>query len=348
MNPPAWAEQLVKWHRMKLATFVSSNAKSAVGVVDTVHRRLLGLKEAARLSGDVASYFDDMLSLIDAGPRGLRHAQQLCEQWNADASIPLSQLKLLAPLPRPQQIRDCLVFEEHFANSLKRAAERNGRPPQVIPRIWYDQPVYYKANRFSVVGPDTDVVWPAYSDWMDFELELACVIGKTGKDISPSESLGHVFGFTIFNDFSARDAQYAEMEARLGPAKGKDFDTGNVLGPWIVTLDELGDPHDLKMTARVNGEEWGGGSSRNMHHKFDVILAHISKSETIYAGEVICSGTVGTGCGMELGRKLSSNDVIELEIEKIGVLRNRIVRQRDLATQFRSESRGDIAAPHTS
>jgi 2-keto-4-pentenoate hydratase/2-oxohepta-3-ene-1,7-dioic acid hydratase in catechol pathway len=161
---------------------------------------------------------------------------------------------------------------------------------------------------------------------MDFELELACVIGKTGKDIQPEAALNHIFGFTIFNDFSARDAQYAEMEGRLGPAKGKDFDTGNVLGPWIVTLDEIGDPHNLRMDARVNGERWGGGTSRSMHHSFNAILAHISRSETIRAGEVIGSGTVGTGCGNEVGRKLSPGDVVELEIEKIGVLRNRIVR----------------------
>lgn len=161
---------------------------------------------------------------------------------------------------------------------------------------------------------------------MDYELELACIIGKTGKEIAKDKAMEHVFGFTIFNDFSARDAQMAEMAAQLGPAKGKDFDTGNVLGPWIVTLDEIGDRDALAMDARINGERLGGGNSGQMHHKWPAILAHISQSETIYAGEVIASGTVGTGCGLELGRKLAPGDVIELEIEKIGVLRNRIVR----------------------
>jgi 2-keto-4-pentenoate hydratase/2-oxohepta-3-ene-1,7-dioic acid hydratase in catechol pathway len=137
--------------------------------------------------------------------------------------------------------------------------------------------------------------------------------------------MGHIFGFTIFNDFSARDAQLAEMGGQLGPAKGKDFDGANSFGPWIVTLDEIGDPHALDMEARVNGERWGGGNSSTMHHKWPAILAHISASETLRAGEIIGSGTVGTGCGLELGRQLKAGDVVELEVEKIGVLRNRVV-----------------------
>ena len=112
----------------------------------------------------------------------------------------------------------------------------------------------------------------------------------------------------------------------MGPMKGKDFDTGNVLGPWIVTSDEIGDPHSLNMEARVNGVRWGGGNSRDMHHKFGDILAFISKSETLHPGEVIASGTVPTGCGLELNRFLAPNDVVDLEISGIGVLRNRIVR----------------------
>ena len=226
----------------------------------------------------------------------------------------------------PRQIRDCLVFEEHLANSLQRTSERTGRPAEPIPEVWYRQPIYYKSNRFSVVGHEADVLWPSYSEWMDYECELACIIGRKVKDISSASALDHVFGYTIFNDFSARDAQYLEMQGRLGPAKGKDFDTGNVFGPWIVTRDELPDPHDLKMEARVNGKRMGGGSSRTMHHSFQSILAHISASETIFPGEIICSGTVGTGCGNEVGYRLKPGDIVELEIERIGILRNRIVR----------------------
>jgi 2-keto-4-pentenoate hydratase/2-oxohepta-3-ene-1,7-dioic acid hydratase in catechol pathway len=161
---------------------------------------------------------------------------------------------------------------------------------------------------------------------MDFELELACVIGRKGVDISRDQALSHIFGFTIFNDFSARDVQMVERPLGMGPMKGKDFDTGNVLGPWIVTTDEIGDPQSLEMSVRVNGERWGGGNSRDMHHSFADILAFVSQSETLHPGEVIASGTVPTGCGLELNRFLAPGDVVELEVANIGVLRNRIVR----------------------
>jgi 2-keto-4-pentenoate hydratase/2-oxohepta-3-ene-1,7-dioic acid hydratase in catechol pathway len=266
-----------------------------------------------------------MLALIDAAGPSLDHARRLAAQWPTAAALPLGSVRLLAPLPEPRQIRDCLTFELHLKNAIARFEERTGKA-RPFPEIWYKQPIYYKANRFSVVGHEADVIWPRYSNWMDFELELAAVIGKTGKDIAPDKAMEHIFGFTVFNDFSARDAQYIEMAGQLGPAKGKDFDTGNALGPWIVTTDEIGDPHTLKMDARINGERWGGGNSRDMHHKWPAILAHISASETLYAGEVIGSGTVGTGCGLELDRQLRHNDVVELEIEKIGVLRNRVLK----------------------
>jgi 2-keto-4-pentenoate hydratase/2-oxohepta-3-ene-1,7-dioic acid hydratase in catechol pathway len=266
-----------------------------------------------------------MLSLIDAAGPGLERAAELARAWPDDASEDLDEVKLLAPLPMPRQIRDCMAFEEHVRNSRRQVELRTGRP-QRVPDVWYRRPVYFKCNRFNVIGHDADVIWPAYSDWMDYELELACVIGRTGKDMTPANAAAHVFGFTIFNDFSARDVQFEEMKAGLGPAKGKDFDTGNAFGPWVVTLDEIGDPHALAMEARVNGERWGGGDSRAMHHKFWDIISYVSQSETLFAGEIIGSGTVGTGSAHELGRKLAPNDVVDLEIEKIGVLRNRIVK----------------------
>jgi 2-keto-4-pentenoate hydratase/2-oxohepta-3-ene-1,7-dioic acid hydratase in catechol pathway len=310
---------------MKLATFVGRNAAPAIGAVDVERGAVLDLAAAARAGGEGEAAFADMLALIDAGPPGLDQARRLVAAWPGAAELKLAGVRLLAPLPEPRQMRDCLVFEEHLKNAMAQAEKRTGIK-QEIPDVWYRQPIYYKSNRFSVAGPDADVVWPKYSQLMDFELELGCIVGRTGKDISRDRALEHIFGFTIFNDFSARDAQFVEMLGRLGPAKGKDFDGGNVLGPWIVTLDEIGDPHALTMEARVNGERWGGGNSSAMHHKFPDILAHISNGETLHAGEVIGSGTVGTGCGLELGRYLNSGDVVELEIEKIGVLRNRVLR----------------------
>jgi 2-keto-4-pentenoate hydratase/2-oxohepta-3-ene-1,7-dioic acid hydratase in catechol pathway len=309
---------------MKLLTFrCPDTGAERIGVLDDAGADVLDLQAAA---GNGDTMFADMLALIDGGDEGLRRTEGFKRAWPQAASRPLRGLAILAPIPVPRQIRDCLVFEEHLVNSLTRTSERTGRPRPPIPEVWYRQPVYYKSNRFSVVGPDTDVQWPAYSEWMDYECELACVIGRKGKDIRPEHAFEHIFGFTIFNDFSARDAQYAEMDGRLGPAKGKDFDTGNVFGPWIVTRDEIGDPHALAMEARVNGKRMGGGSSRAMQHSFNAILAHVSASETIHPGEIICSGTVGTGCGNEVGYKLQPGDVVELDIEKIGMLRNRIVR----------------------
>ena len=311
---------------MKLATFVAPSGASAIGVVDTRSGRILDLAFAANfIDKRPQPAFRDMLALIDGGQAALDHAVKLAERWPEPASRALAATRLLAPLPEPRQIRDCMVFEEHVLNSAKRSKERTG-VERMIEKVWYEQPIYYKANRFSVVGPDTQVVWPAYSQWMDFECEMAAVIGRRGKDIRPEEAMAHIFGYTIFNDLSARDTQYIEMGGRLGPAKGKDFDGGNVLGPWIVTSDEIGDPHALEMTARVNGERWGGGNSSKMHHRWPAILAHISAAETIHPGELIGSGTVGTGCGMEVGRRLASGDVVELEIERIGILRCTVVR----------------------
>jgi 2-keto-4-pentenoate hydratase/2-oxohepta-3-ene-1,7-dioic acid hydratase in catechol pathway len=196
-----------------------------------------------------------------------------------------------------------------------------------IPKVWYKQPIYYKGNRLSFIGHGADVIWPGYAEFLDIELELAIVIGKKGKDITADTATDYIFGYTILNDVSARDAQMAEMSGQLGPAKGKDFDTGNILGPFILTADEVPHPAALNMEAKVNGIRWGGGNSGDMHHDFGAILAHISASETLYPGEVIGSGTVGTGCGLETGKRLQPGDHFELEIEGIGVLANQIVKE---------------------
>ncbi len=305
---------------MKLATFETARGPT-LGAVDTARGEILDLFQA---SGSNAM-FASMLSLIDAGDAGLAAARDLVKGWRADASRPLAETKLLAPLPEPRQIRDGMFFEEHVLNAGRRVAERLGQPPPAVPKIWYERPIYYLTSRFSVAGPDHTVVWPKYSKVMDFELELACVIGKTGRDIPAGKAMDHVFGFTIFNDFSARDTQGLEMQGRLGPSKGKNFDGSNVLGPWIVTKDEIGDIDNLKMEARVNGERWGGGNTKAMYHKWPGVIAFISSNETIHAGEIIGSGTVGTGCGLELGRQLKDGDVVELDIENIGILRNKVV-----------------------
>jgi 2-keto-4-pentenoate hydratase/2-oxohepta-3-ene-1,7-dioic acid hydratase in catechol pathway len=309
---------------MRLVTFESGSGQRLGAVIDD-GRTVVDLQAAQQSKGSSAPELDSMLALIEAGEPGLDLARELIETASAECRLPMADVRLLAPLPRPTQMRDFLCFEEHLKNSFAQAEKLTGQARE-IPAVWYEQPIYYKANRFSVIGPDQDVVWPSYSVVMDYELELACIIGKQGRDIDAPEAGAHIFGFTIFNDASARDAQMAEMAGQLGPAKGKDFDTGNVLGPWIVTADEIGDPHALTMVARVNGEEWSRGTSGAMHHRFEDMIEFVSRSETLYPGEVLGSGTVGTGCGLELGRFLESGDVVELEIDGIGVLRNRFVK----------------------
>lgn len=312
---------------MKLATYAGPDGRPILGVVDTARSAILDLAGAAeRVSGVTVAAFASMLALIEAGPEGLAKAAALAGEWPRECALPLASVRLLSPLPVPPQMRDCLVFEQHLINAQSQWERMTGKPAAGVPEIWYQRPTWYKCNRFSFVGHETDVVWPPYAELMDFECELACVIGQGGADIPVAEARNHIFGLTIFNDFSARDVQVVERPLGMGPMKGKDFDTGNVLGPWIVTLDEIGDPHALEMSAHVNGERWGGGNSSGMHHNFYDIIAFISRSETLHPGELIGSGTVPTGCGLELGRFLQSGDVVELEIEKIGLLRNRILR----------------------
>jgi 2-keto-4-pentenoate hydratase/2-oxohepta-3-ene-1,7-dioic acid hydratase in catechol pathway len=309
---------------MKLATFTTMADSPLLGAVSA--DRVVALQAAHELlRGARSASLASMLSLICAGREGQELAAQLVAEAPPECRHDLSEVRLAAPLLEPPQIRDFLCFEEHLKNSFAQAAKLTGEE-RAIPAVWYQQPIYYKANRFAVIGTGADVVWPSYSQVMDYELELACVIGTGGRDIAREDAASHIFGFTIFNDASARDAQLVEMGGQLGPAKGKDFDTGNVFGPWIVTSDELGDPYSLEMLARVNGEEWSRGNSASMHHRFEDLIAFVSRSETLHPGEILGSGTVGSGCGLEHGRFLSDGDVVELEVQGIGVLRNRFVR----------------------
>jgi 2-keto-4-pentenoate hydratase/2-oxohepta-3-ene-1,7-dioic acid hydratase in catechol pathway len=312
---------------MKLATYAGPQGRPTLGLVDTERGSVLDLAAAsAQLRGSADPALTSMLALIEAGPDALATVRALAAEWPDKLAAPLASVRLFSPLPVPPQMRDCLVFEQHLINAQSQWEKMTGKPAAGVPDVWYQRPTWYKCNRFSFVGHEAEVVWPPYAELMDFECELACVIGRRGANIPAHAARDHIFGLTIFNDFSARDIQVVERPLGMGPMKGKDFDTGNVLGPWIVTMDEIGDPHALAMEARVNGERWGGGNSSMMHHTFDDILAFISQSETLHPGELIASGTVPTGCGLELGRFLQSGDVVELEIEKIGVLRNRILR----------------------
>jgi 2-keto-4-pentenoate hydratase/2-oxohepta-3-ene-1,7-dioic acid hydratase in catechol pathway len=324
---------------MRLVTFAASGAQRIGALLDG-DRKIVDFV-AAR--GDAGSAFSSMQALIEAGPTALDSAREIV----ADAKrggrgvIDAASVKLLSPLPTPPQMRDFMCFERHLIQAYGRLRrERAAAAPDPekalreleaqgylsIPKVWYERPCFYKPNRLNVCGTDQDVVWPAYSKTIDYELEFACVIGTSGRNIPKDRARAHIFGYTIFNDLSARDEQSLEMASSLGPGKGKDFDNSNPLGPCITTADEIPDPYALEMIVRVNGEERGRGSSSEMHWRYEDCIAFVSRAETMHAGELFCSGTVPNGSGLETGRYLEPGDVIELEVEKIGVLRNRIVR----------------------
>ena len=312
---------------MKLVSFYTADGAEHIGSVIDEGRAIVDFTAI-----DSSRAFQSMLDLIDAGQAALDHARNI--ERNARITLPIEQARLRAPLPEPRQMRDFLSFEKHLrqARANRHLLGISGMPSDPakveLPAIWYKQPIYYKCNRFSVVGTESDVVWPRYSSVMDYELEFGCVIGKDGKNVRRDDASAHIFGWCIFNDFSARDAQIAEMAGQLGPCKGKDFDTGNVLGPWLVTADEVPDPYNLTMVARVNGVEWSRGSSKDMGFRFEDFIAHVSTDERIRAGEFFGSGTVGSGCGLELGKFLNDGDTVELEVTGLGVLRNRVIRQK--------------------
>jgi 2-keto-4-pentenoate hydratase/2-oxohepta-3-ene-1,7-dioic acid hydratase in catechol pathway len=259
------------------------------------------------------------------------------------------QIELLSPVPRPESIRDFMVFEQHVINCTRRFGmsgwlrtldewldDTLGRKATLayrMNRAWYERPIYYKGNRMTVVGDGARIPIPAYTHQFDWELEFGIFLSKTGRDIPKERAHDHIGGYTIFNDFSARDVQGREMRGRLGPAKGKDFDGGNAIGPVLVTPDEIPDPCNLTMKARINGEEVSRGHTKGMYWTFEDMIAYVSQSETIYPGEFLGSGT-GTVpesgkdrrcCGLEMGRSLRAGDTVELEVERIGTLTNHVV-----------------------
>ena len=266
--------------------------------------------------------FATMLGLIEAGEKGLDRARRASE----GKRIALNDATLHAPILRPTTLRDAYAFETHVKQA-------NANRAREVPAEWYKFPVFYFTNPGNVFGPDDEIPYPAYTDELDYELEIAVVIGKPGRDIRAEDAHKHIFGYTIFNDWSARDIQREEMKVGLGPGKGKDF--ASSLGPCIVTPDELAGNatgrhgvYDLQMRARVNGKERSRGNFKDIFWSFGDILARASQAVTLMPGDVIGSGTVGTGCLLEItkakGPWLRPGDEVELEIQGIGVLKNTI------------------------
>ncbi|WP_088072247.1 fumarylacetoacetate hydrolase family protein [Gottfriedia luciferensis] len=296
---------------MKLITF-QYDGKEKAGLL--IEDKVIDLNKVS--NGRIPA---DLLTILENYENYKNEIAELTEEW-----IPLSSVQLRAPLPKPQSIRDFYAFEEHVKTA------RGKRGLEMIPE-WYDVPVFYFTNHRAVIGPDDSVSIPTNCKRMDFELEIACVIGKEGKNISVEEADDYILGYTILNDWSARDIQAHEVKVGLGPSKGKDFATS--LGPWIVTKDEIEQyrtekSYDLEMTAAVNGKVISSGNFTSIYYSVAELIAHASKNVTLYPGDVIGSGTVGTGCILELGeekhRWLEDGDVVELSITGLGTLRNTV------------------------
>ncbi len=273
----------------------------------------------------------DMVGFFDGAPASMSVARKTIEfvtnelEQEGDIKGPNeekviyneNEIKYLAPFPRPNSIRDFFTFETHAKHSF----EKQGR---AFPREWYEFPMYFKLNHSATIGHEEEIIWPEYSEKLDYELEVGIYIGRRGKDIPKQKALDYIAGYTIFNDVSARDQQAREIIFAVGPAKGKDFDHSKIMGPCLVTPDEIADSKNLKMIARINGEVWSEGNTSDMYHSFEDLVEHTSKSQTLQIGDFFGSGCVGDGCGLELDRWVKPGDMVELEIEGIGILRNRV------------------------
>ena len=328
---------------MKLVTFEITSSLGKVSrlgawagsdIIDLNAAYMTRLVDEGKDAGFAARYAEavmpaDMVDFFREGEVGLEQAYQLLE-WlqhhgrttgyrEAQLVYAADEIRLLSPVTRPASIRDFSTFEQHQ----KRATKAKGNSE--VPQVWYEIPVYWKANPQNVIGTGEDILWPAYTEKLDFELELGAFIGKKGKDIPLEDAHTYIAGYTIFNDVSARDHQAREMVMTFGPAKGKDFDTSKVLGPCVVTADEFGTT-SRRMLTRVNGEIWSDGMSGDMYWSFDQLVSYISQSETLVPGDLLGSGACPTGCGLEINRWIQPGDLVELEIEGIGVIQNRVVR----------------------
>ena len=287
----------------------------------------LGLDSAAEIVNAVLEQLGGAIDVVDDDSEpGAVDLAGTVSIGGAELLLPRSEARLLAPLPRPGSVRCFEAFEAHTVAGFA----RRGLP---LPASWYDAPPFRFANRLAVLGPGAQLAMPR-SEQLDFELEVACVIGRECRDVDPADALDYIAGLTIVNDWTARDREAIELLAGLGANKSKDFALS--LGPWLVTPDELedwlvgdGDAWDLPMVARINGRELSRGSLATMYHRWPAIIAHASRDSVLYPGDVLSSGAVGGGSILDLGPEtlggwIEPDDVVELEVGGLGVLRNRI------------------------
>lgn len=346
---------------MRLITFRSKSSDRSregpaeeIGALTDGDQRLVRLQAAEQLRrGRTDPQLASMIAFLEGGVEARETALAALDfaatRRPEGATLERRTVELLSPVPRPESIRDFMSFEQHAINCLRRLSMprwrgvldewiegvlgRKATLAHRMNRAWYERPLYYKGNRHSVVGDGATIAIPSFTKRLDWELEWGIFLCKLGRDIPAGKAREYIGGYTIFNDFSARDIQAQEMAGRLGPAKGKDFDGGNAIGPALVTPDEVPDPYNLAMHARINSVEVSYGHTKGMRWSFEEMIAYVSRSETLYPGEFFGSGT-GTipesgknrrCCGLEMGRYLKAGDSVELEVERIGTLTNSIV-----------------------
>lgn len=317
---------------MKLVSFLNKNQESRIGWLEgenVVDMQLASEKLPT-----------DMLTFIDNHEVYFEIIKSL---GHLEPNYSLDEIQLLAPLPNPRSVRDYIGFEMHMLNASKSFGHTVGE-------AWYEMPIFYFTNHHNVFGPEDGIKRPANETKLDIELEIACIIGKKGSDIKKEDAKSYIFGYTIFNDWTARAIQKVEMTIPLGPHKGKDF--ANAFGPCIVTADEFEQYEvpfsesyfesplkvptvqdtrlNLEMTSRINGETVCKGNYKTVYYSFGQMLERASENGVnIMPGDILGSGTLGWGSLIEnnfsVHRPLEPGDVVELEIEGIGILRNKVV-----------------------
>jgi 2-keto-4-pentenoate hydratase/2-oxohepta-3-ene-1,7-dioic acid hydratase in catechol pathway len=316
---------------MKLVTFATEGSGGPVlragvlgdGVVVDIDNAVTA-RGGSPLAGGTPGGASDLLRLIRGGDAAIEATREATEAAlargdetnGADVIVhPADAVQLVSPLPRPNSLRDYLVVEEHLRNCVAAGLL------DAIADEWFNLPTHYKGNVDEIYGPDDTVPWPAYTDKLDYELEICAVIGTPGRRIAAADAGRHILGYTIYNDWSARDIQGREMSVGTGPGICKDF--GSSIGPCIATPDEF-QRDTAHLEARIDGEVWSSGVLGKMHFSFEEIIEYTSQEETLRPGDLLGSGTIGRGCGVEMDRWIPQGSVVELEAEGIGVLRNRV------------------------
>ena len=288
----------------------------------------------------------DVQALLETGNNAVEQVRSALASNSAAPSVPLARVQLRAPVLQPPTVRDYMIYEEHATGQGTREREE----------AWYRMPIFYFSNPLCISGPEDQIPHPSASEMLDYELEIGCIIGKEGRNISEADAMDYIAGFTLFNDWSARDLQVDEMAFGLGPAKGKD--TASSIGPWLVTKDEMApylkDGHlHLKCEVRVNGDLWmKDGAAEDGYFTFADMVERASKDSRIVPGDVIGSGTVGGGSiresirkGFEKARFLEPGDVVEHEVEAIGVLRGTIGPKPALDPNYRYQVKNPSPVP---